>query len=230
MAPQRLFNNKFGNKGRCKYHAVELSLARHAGRTGALNFGLERLLRKHAIGSELVELFKVFNRLLEDVPEHGDRHFASEIVAFKRGEEFACLIADIELIDERIEREQATVVRRNVAFRQTFVNRAKEPLIVHPQRLFDPAAIIVNALQRVFFEQPAILGEGDEQHAVEQLLRGSDKASGLVIIALGEREDQLRPPRLVVLVKLRGDFTLLLTGFQEQLCRVASEQIALAQQ
>ena len=230
MPSQRLFNDKFGDEGRRKHHAIEFSLSRHAAGTSALNLGLERLLSEHAIGRKLVELFKVFNRLLEDVPEHGDRHFTGEIVAFKRGEKFARLIGHGQLINQRIKREQATVVRRNVAFRQTFVNRAEEPLIVHPQRLFDPTAIMVNAFERVFFEQSAILREGDEQNPVKQLLRGSNEARWLVIIALRERKDELCPPCLVVLVELRRDFTLLLPRFNEQLCGVAAEQRVRSEQ
>ena len=155
------------------------------------------------------------------MPEHGNRHFTGEVIAFRRSEKFARLIGDGQLVNKRIELEQATVVRRNVAFRQAFVDRAEKPLIVHPQWLLDPAAIMVNAFERVFFEWSASFREGDEQKPVEQLLCGGDKARRFVIVTLRERKDKLRAPRFVILVEHGRDFTLLLTRLNEQLCSVA---------
>ena len=88
----------------------------------------------------------------------------------------------------------------------------------------------MHVLQRVRRQQTALLREGDEQHAVEQLLRGCDQRAGLQIVGLSQCRDELDAPALVVGIQRARDLAFGLGRFIQQPRGLARQQLIGAEQ
>ncbi len=138
--------------------------------------GSGRLLGRLVLAPRLrLQPFDVGDRLLEDVAEDGDGDLRGEVVAADRMEAFADGIRQAQPVDRGIGLEQAAIVARDPQRLAALVDRLEQADEIVPDRA---RVVRVPGLEGVAEgvarQEPGVLGEGDEEHAVEDLLRGGD--------------------------------------------------------
>jgi len=133
-----------------------------------------------------LHLFEVGNRLLEDVPQNlhvdelrrvvvivGGGSSRVELVLGKFLEPVAHVIRHREGIEGGVRLEQLAVELVDVELRVPLVHPAEQRLEVVPHRArVVRVFVFVGLLDGIAGQEFAVLREGDEQDAVEQLLRG----------------------------------------------------------
>ena len=179
---------------------------------------------------QLFELLQVGDGLLKNMPEHIDRHLTAKVVLAEFHEHVARGVGHFQAVQQLVCSEQPAVIRRDVALGQPFVDGPEQRFVVLVFGHHGPAAAVVYAAQRVGRKQTALLGERDKQNAIKQFLCRRDERTGINVVGLGQRSDELDAPAFVVGVQLSGHLLFYLPGFAQQLGRAPSQQVFGAQQ
>jgi len=179
-----------------------------------------RLQREEAADAEFLQ-FR--DGALEQVPQDFDADFLGEVKGAKARERVGpLLVFEVERVDGRIVCEEPAVERGDLLLAPdlgALVDRGEEveetlPCGV-PRAAVGPN-VTLGLGQRVFWQQPPILAEGDEDDAVQDLLRDPD---GLVeVLALFQVQvlDEFQPSPLILLIEFIADLLLALLGLLEQ--------------
>ena len=170
--------------------------------------------------------------MLKNPAQHGHADLLCVVVAREFGEAGDQFVADGEAIECRIRRKQAAVVGRDFQVRVAAIHRFKQGDEINPARL---RVVGVNmdggGFDGALRQQAPAFGKGDEQQAVNQLLRVRYQVSkGNAGVEMVQTQDELLPQRFVVLVQRLGDVTLSQGVGFEQVLRGVAEQVAGAQQ
>ncbi len=130
-------------------------------------------VRGRAAVDLLVEVLEVDDGAFEHAPEHLDAQFFGEVVRREWRQEGERRVGDGELLDAGLRREKTAVVGVDLAGRQTSVYGAEQAKELLPARRDDEAGpgLGDGGGEEVAREQAGVLGEGDEDEAVEDGLR-----------------------------------------------------------
>ena len=164
------------------------------------------------------------------MPQHIDRHLAAKVVLAEFHEHVASGVGHFQAVKQLVCSEQPAVVRRDVALGKPFIDRPKKRLVVLVFGHHGPTAAVVYAAQGVGRKQTALLGKRDKQDAIKKFLRRRDEGTGVNVVGLGQRRDELDAPAFVVGVQLSGDLLFYLAGFAQQLGGAPSQQVFGTQQ
>ena len=106
-------------------------------------------------------------------------------------EAFADGIGQAQRVDRRVCLEQAAIVARDLQRLAALVDRLEQAEEIVPDRArVVGVAVLEGVTEGVARQEPGVLGEGDEQHAVEDLLGGGDPVE-----RVNARCRRLEPPR-----------------------------------
>ena len=122
-----------------------------------------------------LEPFDVGDGLLEDVAEHGDRHFAPVVPGAERCDVFGEAVGQQQGVDDGIVGEQAAVVGRYRHVVLAAIDQAEEPDEILPDRQrIEFILRFQRPFEQAIRQQVRAFGEGDEQNPVENLLGDLD--------------------------------------------------------
>lgn len=165
------------------------------------------------------------------MPQHSDGDFRIEIIFRQFINRFADRIRNDQSIQRFIRGKQAAIVSGNPQVLVALIDGFEQPLEVFIHRTgVVRIGMLEGLLDAVFRYQSLVFGKGDEQQAIQQLLRGIDKFEGRPLrVVLDEMGQQQFSEGFVVLIELVGDVLVRLLALVQQGQGVAGEQVIRVQ-
>ena len=195
--------------------------------------GAGRLLGRLLLAARLrLQALDVGDRLLEDVAEDGDGNLRGEVVPADRVKAFADGIGQAQRVDRGIGLEQAAIVARDPQRLAALVDRLEQAEEIVPDRArVVRIPVLEGVAEGVARQEPGVLGEGDEEHAVEDLLGGGDPGERIEPRVGGpNRRDQRVPQAPVVPIHAVGDVAVFAAAVLQQLAGAPRQQVVGRQQ